>query len=115
MNGTEGASALVETRIVDRTAIVTLHRPETLNSMNNDLMIGIRESIERVEADESVRVVVLTGAGRGFCSGADLSAVQPPGAADESPDAAMDDVLSRRAIGRVAVVMDEEARRLSFA
>ena len=59
----------------DGVATITLNRPETLNAMNNDLMCGIRDSIGRVVADESIRVVVLTGTGRGFCAGADLGPV----------------------------------------
>ena len=53
-------------------ATVTLNRPETLNSMNDAFMNDISEAFAMVSADENVRAVVLTGAGRGFCSGADL-------------------------------------------
>jgi len=53
-------------------ATITLNRPEKLNAMNNDLMIGIGNAITRVEEDKSIRVVVITGEGRGFCAGADL-------------------------------------------
>jgi len=60
---------------MDGRATITLDRPETLNSMNHELMTDLRHALERVQEDESVRVVVLTGAGRGFCSGADLSTV----------------------------------------
>jgi 2-(1,2-epoxy-1,2-dihydrophenyl)acetyl-CoA isomerase len=63
----------------DGVATVTLNRPEILNSMNDGLMSGLAESFARVESDEGVRVVVLTGAGRGFCSGADLSALDSGG------------------------------------
>jgi len=56
-----------------RVATITLNRPDSLNSMNNDL--NVREAVEIINADDSLRVAVLTGAGRGFCSGADLSAV----------------------------------------
>jgi 2-(1,2-epoxy-1,2-dihydrophenyl)acetyl-CoA isomerase len=59
----------------DGIATITLNRPERLNAMNDELMTALAESFARVASDESVRVVVLTGAGRGFCSGADLSAV----------------------------------------
>jgi len=55
-------------------ATITLNRPASLNSMNDALMFGLDDALKRIEADEEVRVLVLTGAGRGFCSGADLSA-----------------------------------------
>ncbi|MFI7665310.1 enoyl-CoA hydratase [Nocardia sp. NPDC049526] len=53
-------------------ALVTLNRPERMNAMAFDVMIPLREALEAVSADNQVRVVVLTGAGEGFCSGADL-------------------------------------------
>jgi enoyl-CoA hydratase len=53
-------------------ALVTLNRPERMNAMAFDVMIPLREAIEQLAVDNSIRVVVLTGAGHGFCSGADL-------------------------------------------
>ena len=53
-------------------ALVTLNRPERMNAMAFDVMIPLREALESVSLDNDVRVVVLTGAGHGFCSGADL-------------------------------------------
>ena len=53
-------------------ALVTLNRPERMNAMAFDVMIPLREALEAVSVDNDVRVVVLTGAGHGFCSGADL-------------------------------------------
>jgi enoyl-CoA hydratase len=53
-------------------ALVTLDRPERMNAMAFDVMIPLRETLEAVAVDNDVRVVVLTGAGHGFCSGADL-------------------------------------------
>lgn len=52
--------------------LVTLNRPERMNAMAFDVMIPLRETLEEVSADNDTRVVVLTGAGHGFCSGADL-------------------------------------------
>ena len=74
----------------DGVATVTLNRPESLNSMNDALMLGLDEALRRVEADDAVRVLVLTGAGRGFCSGADLSAVDDGPDPDDDPVAAGD-------------------------
>jgi enoyl-CoA hydratase len=53
-------------------ALVTLNRPERMNAMAFDVMIPLREALETLSHDNDVRVVVLTGAGHGFCSGADL-------------------------------------------
>jgi len=53
-------------------ALITLNRPERMNAMAFDVMIPLRERIEEVSVDNDTRVVVLTGAGGGFCSGADL-------------------------------------------
>jgi enoyl-CoA hydratase len=60
--------------------LVTLDRPERMNAMAFDVMVPLRETLESVATDNDVRVVVLTGAGKGFCSGADLvDAGYPPG------------------------------------
>lgn len=64
-------------------ATVTLNRPERLNAMNHDLLEATLEALETAAADDAVRVVVLTGAGRGFCAGGDLTSRDtlgpPPG------------------------------------
>src|SRR6202161_2347407 len=52
-------------------ALVTLHRPELMNSMAFDVRVPLKEVLENISYDNSVRVVVLTGAGKGFSSGAD--------------------------------------------
>ena len=52
-------------------ALVTLNRPERMNSMAFDVMVPFKEVLEDITYDNSVRVVVLTGAGKGFSSGAD--------------------------------------------
>jgi enoyl-CoA hydratase len=57
--------------------LITLNRPERMNAMAFDVMIPLRERIEEVSVDNDTRVVVLTGAGGAFCSGADL---EDPGA-----------------------------------
>jgi enoyl-CoA hydratase len=56
----------------DGVALVTLDRPDRMNAMAFDVMIPLREALEEVGRDNDVRVVVLTGAGTAFCSGADL-------------------------------------------
>src|ERR1700753_3103831 len=51
---------------------VTLNRPERMNAMAFDVMIPLRDALRDIVVDNDTRVVVLTGAGAGFCSGADL-------------------------------------------
>ena len=52
---------------------ITLNRPARLNAMNNALVAELHEAFDALVDDRSCRVVVLTGAGRGFCAGLDLS------------------------------------------
>jgi enoyl-CoA hydratase len=52
--------------------LITLNRPERMNAMAFDVMIPFREALEAASADNDTRVVILTGAGGAFCSGADL-------------------------------------------
>ncbi|MDQ3907144.1 MAG: enoyl-CoA hydratase-related protein, partial [Acidobacteriota bacterium] len=57
-------------------ALVTLNRPEKRNALNDALIAGLKDALRAADADDSVRVVVITGAGTDFCSGADLAALQ---------------------------------------
>jgi methylglutaconyl-CoA hydratase len=57
-------------------ARITLNRPEKRNALNDAVIGGIKEGLRKASQDENVRVVVLSGAGKDFCSGADLSALQ---------------------------------------
>ncbi len=54
------------------TAILTLNRPERLNAWNNDMMFELKDAVEKANGDPSVAVIVFTGAGRAYCSGADV-------------------------------------------
>ncbi|MBQ1445543.1 MAG: enoyl-CoA hydratase/isomerase family protein [Renibacterium sp.] len=56
-------------------ALVTLNRPESLNAISAELIDDLNAAFTELGSDDEVSVVVLTGAGRGFCSGADLSAL----------------------------------------
>ncbi len=58
--------------VQDHIAVITLNRPEKLNAFSNEMLDAWQESITRASVDQSVRVIVITGAGRGFCSGADV-------------------------------------------
>jgi 2-(1,2-epoxy-1,2-dihydrophenyl)acetyl-CoA isomerase len=65
-------SELVLLEKSDHVATVTLNQPETLNALSYDVVTRLREVVDDVAGDGDVRAVVLTGAGRGFCSGANL-------------------------------------------
>ena len=66
----------------DGVARLTLHRPDRLNSFNDAMHAEVRDALASVRADASARVLLLTGAGRGFCAGQDLSdRAVAPGAA----------------------------------
>ncbi|WP_342117018.1 2-(1,2-epoxy-1,2-dihydrophenyl)acetyl-CoA isomerase PaaG [Pseudoduganella sp. OTU4001] len=69
--------------IAEGVATLTLNRPDKLNSFTQAMHLEVREVLAQLRADKSVRVLVLTGAGRGFCAGQDLGdrAVAPGGAA----------------------------------
>ena len=54
-------------------AILTLNRPQALNSFTRQMHRQLWDALDRIEADKTIRALVLTGAGRGFCAGADLS------------------------------------------
>ncbi|HEX6043229.1 MAG TPA: enoyl-CoA hydratase-related protein [Pyrinomonadaceae bacterium] len=55
---------------------ITLNRPEKRNALNDELIAAIKQGLKQAAGDESVRVIVISGAGKDFCSGADLSAIQ---------------------------------------
>ncbi len=71
--------------------VLTLNRPHRLNAMSAELIIDLHRAIDDVALDEGCRVVVITGAGRGFCAGLDLKERPSSrrGAADASPQSRM--------------------------
>ena len=59
--------------VADRVATITLNRPDKLNAWTGTMEQEVRASMHEAENDANVRVIILTGAGRGFCAGADMS------------------------------------------
>jgi 2-(1,2-epoxy-1,2-dihydrophenyl)acetyl-CoA isomerase len=72
MDGAQ-SPAKVRTEVKDRIGIITLNDPATLNAAGLELMEGLMAAFEGFVADPDVRAIVITGEGRGFCSGANLS------------------------------------------
>ena len=61
--------------VKDSVAVLTLNRPDRLNAMSRSMLDGLLEALPRLAEDPTVGVVVLTGAGRGFCAGGDVKAM----------------------------------------
>lgn len=69
--------------VTDGVAVMTLNRPDKLNAFTGEMLRALIDALDESEAREDVRVAVLTGAGRGFCSGGDVGGMG--GAADNRP------------------------------
>lgn len=76
-------------------AEITLNRPDRLNAVNYDLMLGLLDAARRADADPDVGCVIVTGAGRGFCAGGDRKegARRPKDAPPELPDIQLADAV----------------------
>ena len=59
--------------VEDNILTITLNRPERLNAFNGQMSSEIHNALDRADADDDVKAIIFTGAGRGFCAGADLS------------------------------------------
>ena len=59
--------------VADGILTITLNRPEVLNAFNRDMLEEMLDAFDRADADDSVKAIIVTGAGRAFCAGADLS------------------------------------------
>lgn len=83
----------VDYTTTDHVAIVTLNRPEQLNAWTAVMGQEVRAAMQQADRDDNVRVIVLTGAGRGFCAGADmkrLSQISGAGKLEEASDPPFD-------------------------
>lgn len=65
----------------DHVAIITMNRPDKLNALTKVMEAELRDAMEAADRDDTIRVVVLTGAGKGFCAGMDINELEilPPG------------------------------------
>jgi enoyl-CoA hydratase/carnithine racemase len=81
----------------DRIAVITLNRPEKLNAWTAAMQASVHRALEEAGADPEVRAIVVTGAGRGFCAGADMGILQT---ASSRPARAAGGVLAAEASER---------------
>ena len=72
-------SDLVLTSVADHVAVITVNDPDRRNALTDEISARLRAAVEQVEADPAVHAVVITGAGKAFCAGADLSALGAAG------------------------------------
>ena len=59
--------------VEDNILTITLNRPERLNAFNGQMQTEVLDALDKADADDDVKAIIFTGAGRGFCAGADLS------------------------------------------
>ncbi|MGH2852883.1 MAG: crotonase/enoyl-CoA hydratase family protein [Solirubrobacteraceae bacterium] len=86
--------------LADRVLTITLNRPERLNAFTPTMGRELIEAFDRADADDDVRAIIVTGAGRGFCAGADLAA---GGATFDWRDRAEGDQIPRDGGGQVTL------------
>ena len=105
--------------VADRVATITLNRPDKLNAWTATMEKEVRASLDEAERDYNVGVIVLTGAGRGFCAGADISLLSsvaaqglPGGSATPSRDwaAPLCNAREFRPISRRNILISSESR-----
>jgi enoyl-CoA hydratase len=94
------SDVLLSERAEDQVHRLTLNRPEQLNAMNAELCEALHRELEALAGDRSCRVIVLTGAGRGFCAGVDLRGYgQAPG--NDGADTARDHLGNQEHMSRL--------------
>ena len=99
----------VTIEVTDGVADVRLNRPDKMNALDAAMFAAIVEAGDQLAADPSVRVVVLSGEGRGFCAGLDIGAFMGGGAADDEQPGDSFSVLGGRSEGRIANVAQQVA------
>ncbi len=91
----------VDYQAADRVATITLNRPERLNAINAELPGALRQAVERADQDADVHVIVLQGAGKGFCGGYDLQEyAETPGEMHGNQDMPWDPTLDYAMMSR---------------
>jgi enoyl-CoA hydratase/carnithine racemase len=91
----DSADDVILIRDVEHVRLITMNRPAKLNAFNRALFAGLADAFETAAPDDEVRVTVLTGAGRGFSAGADLTDMARASGGDPAPGLAHDNPFDR--------------------
>ena len=100
----------IEYSVEQAVARLTLNRPDKRNALDNEIVGEVKDALRQAAHDESVRVVLLTGAGKDFCSGADLAALRRI-----SEATVMENVADARFLGELFVEMRRHPRPIIAA
>src|ERR1700733_11384278 len=103
--------------VQDRIATITLNRPERLNAYNAHMAENTKLAMAKAASDPNVRVIVLTGAGRGFCAGADMEVLSTDSAAGRSTSRVVDTDLDRKfesALGPELATHFKDSQRFAY-
>jgi len=100
----------IDLDVSDRIATITLDRPEVLNAFTGTMMAEMIDAFDRTDADDSVRAVIVTGRGRGFCAGADLSGGGETFSRGGGGEPAGDDAVPRDGGGLVSLRIFESKK-----
>ncbi|MET8213981.1 enoyl-CoA hydratase-related protein, partial [Streptomyces sp. NPDC005373] len=106
----------VEYQVDDRVALITLNRPDVYNALTAAMGGAVNQALRRADADPGVRCVVITGAGRGFCAGADVSLFTDDAALlkDSDPDEGLRPELLMRLRKPVVAAVNGSAAGVGF-
>jgi len=84
------AEDVILTSVADRVATLTFNRPDKLNALSHDLIVGSIDCLKRWSLDPEIGAIVVTGAGRAFCAGGDVSMMAREGAAPKTLEQQVD-------------------------
>ncbi|HUL67599.1 MAG TPA: crotonase/enoyl-CoA hydratase family protein [Burkholderiaceae bacterium] len=91
----------IDYTLADNVLTITLDRPDKLNAFNSQMLSELLDAFDRADADDDVRAIIVTGAGRAFCAGADLSSGAKTFDYAVRPDRAAQTAAARKADGTI--------------
>ena len=104
------------TEVKDRVLYLTLNRPDKLNAMSGEMMGGLVDNLSRAATNPEIGAVVLTGAGRGFCSGGDIGGMRDRNeSANSGATQTIEDRVAGLRRGEEASLMLHEMAKVTIA